>query len=180
MNYKASVIVLSGIICLLFFCSSCDFLMSFFPMSEGEYNLVTTLFNGEDFESGNFPGGWETSEESPWFVTGSTACSDSYSIRSGNIGDSDETYLEVKVNLNKGDTIRFCYKVSSESHYDYLIFYINDVSMDSWSGEKDWSTASFQIDDGGINTLKWKYNKDFSDSNGSDCAWIDNIERIPQ
>ena len=65
-------------------------------------------------------------------------------------------------------------KVSSESGYDYLKFFIDNVEMDSWSGEDDWSLESYSISPG-THQFKWEYAKDFSVSSGADAAWIDDV-----
>ncbi|UCC99004.1 MAG: hypothetical protein JSW66_03785, partial [Phycisphaerales bacterium] len=70
--------------------------------------------------------------------------------------------------------INFYYKVSSESGFDYLRFYIDDEEMGKWSGEKDWAEVSFAVSEG-RRTFRWEYSKDGSDSDGDDTAWIDDI-----
>jgi hypothetical protein len=74
----------------------------------------------------------------------------------------------------QADEISFYRKVSSESGYDHLRFYMDDVKLGEWSGEKDWELVTAQIPEG-EHLLKWVYIKDFSVSNGDDCAWIDYI-----
>ena len=65
-------------------------------------------------------------------------------------------------------------KVSSESGYDYLKFFIDNIEMDSWSGEDDWSLETYSISPG-THQFKWEYAKDFSVSSGADAAWIDDV-----
>ena len=65
-------------------------------------------------------------------------------------------------------------KVSSESGYDYLKFFIDNVEIDSWSGEDDWSLETYGISPG-THQFKWEYAKDFSVSSGADAAWIDDV-----
>jgi len=71
--------------------------------------------------------------------------------------------------------ISFYKKVSSESNWDYLRFYINNVEQDEWSGNVDWSQESYSVTAGDDVEFKWAYEKDGSVSSGSDCAWIDEI-----
>jgi hypothetical protein len=42
------------------------------------------------------------------------------------------------------------------------------------SGEHDWTAAKFPVP-AGEHVFKWSYEKDYSVSNGSDCAWLDYI-----
>ena len=50
--------------------------------------------------------------------------------------------------------------------------------MGDWSGENDWSLQTYTVTPG-THTFKWRYAKDSSVSNGSDCAWIDCIQLPP-
>jgi hypothetical protein len=70
--------------------------------------------------------------------------------------------------------VQFWKKVSSESGYDFLKFYVDGIPQDSWSGEVGWSEEVFNLE-AGTHTLKWSYEKDYWVSEGSDCAWIDYI-----
>jgi hypothetical protein len=66
------------------------------------------------------------------------------------------------------------YKVSSEAGYDELRFAIDNAQQDAWSGEVDWTLASYPVSSGS-HTLKWTYFKDNIVSSGTDAAWVDNI-----
>ena len=70
--------------------------------------------------------------------------------------------------------ITFYRKVSSESDFDNLRFYIDGFEQDRWSSEQDWARVSFPVETG-IRTFTWTYSKDISASSGSDTAWIDDI-----
>ena len=67
----------------------------------------------------------------------------------------------------------FSWKVSSESSYDCLIFYVDGVERARISGDTDWTAMSFTVNDGA--RVRWTYSKDGSVSNGSDCGWVDLI-----
>ena len=74
------------------------------------------------------------------------------------------------------DTIRFYKKVSSEDGFDKLYFYIDDQEMDNWSGTTvGWTHEKYPVTPG-MHTFKWVYQKDYSGSNGADCAWLDYIQ----
>ena len=82
--------------------------------------------------------------------------------------------MYVEMDVVADDNISFYYKVSSESSYDFLTFYIDGVQMDEWSGDEGWSQTSYPVT-AGTHTFKWEYSKDMSVSNGEDCAWVDYI-----
>ena len=48
------------------------------------------------------------------------------------------------------------------------------MEQERWSGDMDWEEVNFQTTPGTHN-FKWIYEKDRSDSEGEDAAWIDNI-----
>jgi hypothetical protein len=92
----------------------------------------------------------------------------------GRLGNSQSTSLEVTLDCVAGD-IKFYRKVSSESGYDYLKFYIDGVLKGSWSGTQNWAQVSYPVS-AGSRTFKWTYSKDGSFSSGFDTAWVDDIE----
>jgi Peptidase family C25/Propeptide_C25/Dockerin type I domain len=128
----------------------------------------------EDFESGGF-------SQYDWVMTGTggwqmntSSYEGSYCAQSVDINNSQSTGLELEVNVLNADEISFFYKVSSESGWDYLRFYIDGSQINEWSGTIDWTEYSAPVSQG-IHTFKWEYSKDSSVSSGSDCAWIDYI-----
>ncbi|MBL7184946.1 MAG: endo-1,4-beta-xylanase [Phycisphaerae bacterium] len=129
---------------------------------------------GDDFETGDFSSfPWESSGDASWRTTRQERHSGSYGAESGSIEDGESTALQVILSCVSGD-ITFCRKVSSESGFDYLEFYIDGVEQDDWSGEEDWAEVSFPVT-AGTRTFEWVYSKDSSASEGDDTAWIDDI-----
>jgi len=145
----------------------------------GEYTIQTVYSIAiglivEDFESNNFENfEWEFSGNANWLIT-TGAYEGTYCAKSGTINHSQTSsvYLEADV-LSDGE-LSFYKKVSSESNWDYLKFYVDNTMLDSWSGTIDWSLETYDIS-AGAHTFKWEYYKDGSVSSGSDCAWIDYI-----
>ena len=128
----------------------------------------------EDFESGGFAEyDWIMSGTGGWQMN-SSSYEGTYCAQSANINDSQSAAMEVEVNVLSADDISFYYKVSSESNYDHLRFYIDGNEITSWSGTIDWTQYSSPVSVG-THTFKWAYSKDVSVSNGSDCGWIDYI-----
>ncbi|MFC2106562.1 clostripain-related cysteine peptidase [Candidatus Bipolaricaulota bacterium] len=129
----------------------------------------------EDFETGDLSKlPWATGGAASWSTTNSESNSPSHSVRSGNIEDYEISYLEVTRDVPAGNVL-FCHKVSSEANYDFLRFYIDGEEKGAWSGVEDWSLGNASVT-AGIHTFRWAYEKDYSVSNWSDAAWIDDIE----
>ena len=130
----------------------------------------------EDFESGNFNSfSWEMTGDASWIIVSVEVYEGSYSASSGFISDEQNSIISLDYEVAFPGTLSFYYKVSSESDYDYLKFYINNDLQNEWSGEVGWTQASYSISPGQYN-FKWEYDKDHSLSYGSDCAWIDYID----
>ncbi len=129
----------------------------------------------EGFETGNFtlyP--WTQSGTLPWVVQSADKYTGTYAAKSGAITHSQTSTMSVTLNINSSGNISFYQKVSSESGYDYLRFYIDDVQQGSWSGAGSWTAQSYAVNSG-TRTFKWTYSKDSSVSSGTDCAYVDHI-----
>jgi len=130
----------------------------------------------EDFESGGFlmyP--WEMGGNAPWTITGTNPHEGTFSARSGVIGHSQRSDLQVTVEVIAADDIKFWYRVSSETNYDFLRFYVDGVQVASWSGTVPWTQFSYPVATG-TRTFKWAYTKDYSVVSGEDASWVDFIE----
>ncbi len=129
----------------------------------------------EDFETGDFSRyEWQQGGDAPWNITGINPCQGDWCAQSGDISDEQHSDLFITLTTVGNDSIRFARKVSSESTYDFLRFYVDNVLKGEWSGEMDWDTVSYAVNEGN-HTLLWSYEKDFSMSAGADCGWVDNI-----
>lgn len=129
----------------------------------------------EDFETGDFSAHpWVNTSAVPWTIINSNTLGGVFAARSGQIGHSSETSLQISMDVAVADVISFARKVSSESNYDWLRFYIDGAQKGEWSGEQNWEVVSFAVAPG-THTFKWTYKKDVSVSGGSDAGYIDNI-----
>lgn len=129
----------------------------------------------EDFETGDFSAyNWQNTSAQPWTINPLVFNSGSYAARSGLIADNASTSLSIDMDVSTNDNITFARKVSSESGYDFLKFYIDDTEKGSWSGEADWSNVTYAVTPG-THTFKWTYSKDVNTTGGSDAAYIDDI-----
>ena len=128
----------------------------------------------EDYETGDFTSfPWQMSGNQPWVVDGDSY-EGSWSAKSGDISDSQTSTMQVTLTGLEAGQISFFYKVSSESGYDYLKFYIGTQVIGEWSGTVGWTEATYATSGGDL-TFKWTYSKDGSLSSGSDCGWVDMI-----
>jgi Zn-dependent metalloprotease len=109
-----------------------------------------------------------------WGQTG-TFYHDGDAGQSGAISDNQESTLETTV--SESGTLTFYWKVSSETNYDYLRFYINGTEQEAISGTTSWVQKSYSVPAGA--TVKWAYEKDYSVSSGSDAGWVDLVEFTP-
>jgi hypothetical protein len=138
-----------------------------------DFNLPEWI--GDDFETGNF-------NRFPWEMTGTSWVIDTADVyegfnsaRSGDIGDNQFSSMELTLDVLAAGEMKFWYKVSSESNWDYLRFYIDGAMVAEWSGEVAW-TERVQPVEPGSHTFTFAFEKDGSVSSGSDCAWVDYIE----
>ena len=154
-----------------------------FSLSAGDYSIVETInlpvgLIIEDWETGDFNSyEWEQDGNTPWIITDTGPYEGAYCAQSGDIDDDESSVLEIIMDVLINDTLKFYKKVSSEDNYDFLIFEIDENEMGSWAGEVEWSIESYPVE-AGEHRFTWKYEKDYSVSTGSDCAWIDYI-RLP-
>lgn len=157
-----------------------DAAFKLYLVGDGGYfdSLQFTLTIGltlEDFESGNLSAySWQTTGSASWFVQSAEKYEGDYAVRSGAITHNQSTSLSVTLPNLADDTISFYVKVSSESNWDFLRFYVNDVLQKSWSGDVQWKQEKLAVT-AGTRTFRWTYSKDGNTSIGSDAAWVDYI-----
>lgn len=140
------------------------------PVFIGESNI-------ESFENNFSFSGW-TQGSRPWIVDATTYHTGSNSIRSANnVGHNNTSEVTLSCTYTRDDSISFYYKVSSESGYDFFHFYIDGVQKEEASGtnNNNWILAAFPVS-AGTHTFKFAYEKDGSQSRGSDCAWVDDVK----
>ena len=150
-----------------------------YEFTTGEFD-VTDIFMvsygsiQEDFESGVFGPDWTFSQPNAWTIVNGgskgTKCA-----KSMNEGQANSDYsATLTVNVVAAGELTFMYKVSSESNYDKLHFYMDNQEKGVWSGTVDWTQFTQPVT-AGQHSFKWSYTKDISVNSGSDCAWIDDI-----
>ena len=115
-----------------------------------------------------------TGGDAEWLSQTDTAYFDGDAVKSGDVGDNQESFLQVTV--DGAGTISFYWKVCSEADYDFLEFYIDGVLQDQISGLVDWHQMVYTIIEPGTHTLEWRYVKDVSIGLDDDCGWLDLVE----
>ena len=95
------------------------------------------------------------------------------------IRDSDQTdhseqgVLEITLTTASG-YVTWDQMISTESDYDFLIFYVDNSEQGSWSGITGWTSESHYVT-AGEHTFAWVYDKDSTVDAGSDTVWLDNV-----
>ena len=137
-------------------------------------------FSVESFETGVFNTGyWTNDPEHPWQIINEGAIDGEYCAQSDTtITHNESSQLTFTYTSNEEGAISFYSKVSSEYNYDFLIFSIDDEEMIRWSGSAAWYEHSYNVRPG-RHEFHWTYLKDYSVSNGDDCAWLDYITLPP-
>ena len=151
-----------------------------FNVVAGSYNDNNTFYESvgliiEDWETGDFSKfPWEFGGNANFSVVTESPYEGTYCAKSGDISDSQTSSLLLSGYVSSPGTISFFRKVSSESNYDYLRFYIDGSLQEQWAGTIAWGQVSYSVT-AGEHTFEWMYYKDGSVSTGSDCAWVDYI-----
>jgi len=126
----------------------------------------------------NFNLTFTTGGDGDWFTTTMEYINDDEeadpdSARTGHISDNNEVWLQTTV--DSGGSFKFWWAVYSEQNHDYLQFYIDGELKAAISGYVDWDQKSYNLSSGS-HTLKWRYVKDGSGSEGADCGWVDWVQ----
>ncbi len=117
-----------------------------------------------------------SSGDASWFDQSSVTHDTIDAAQSGGIGHDEVSVLTTEV--TGPANVSFWWKVSSEENWDFLRFYISSVQNEEISGEVDWTEKTFFVG-AGTHTLEWIYSKDGSESDGSDCGWVDQLVITP-
>lgn len=127
---------------------------------------------------------WATGGDAEWFTEWTEDAHDGTNhLHSGAIGDGQESWIETVV-TNTG-VVSFWWKASSEAYrgiaYDTLVFTVDGEipeSVPPIGGEVDWTNVTLIVEGDGPHALRWTYRKDASDSDGEDCAWLDDVQYL--
>lgn len=155
-----------------------------YNLFSGKYH-IKKVFNetigqvSEDWETNTFTKfNWQQGGILPWIITNQNPYQGLYTAQSGHIYDNQNSAVYLSYTASTDDSISFYYKTSTEQDYDFLYFYIDNILQDQWSGEVDWTRASFPVA-AGTHTFRWMYQKDVALSVGQDRVWLDFIAFPP-
>ena len=120
---------------------------------------------------------FSTGGDADWFVQTDVVHRGESALRSGVIGDMQETWLTTSV--NGAGEISFWWKASSE-HYrqyliDYVVFTVDGKEMARLGGDSGWTNVIVEVEGHGEHHLCWTYLKDDMIADGDDCAWLDEV-----
>ena len=151
------------------------------PLNEYSYTLSNNYYlpvgqSMDGFETGDLSAfNWHYSSIIyAWEVVTENPYDGNYCAKSTSIGNGETSNLYIDLEIATNGTVSFFYKVSSEYNYDLLSFKVDNQEKANWSGNIDWTQASFELTPGS-HRLEWSYAKDYSMTSGLDCAWIDNV-----
>jgi len=131
---------------------------------------LTVIFIGDVLEARELP--WTVGGDTPWFGQSSVTHDQIDAAESGAITNSQQSWLETEI--TGPGYVTFWWKVSSEPFYDGLQFITNGTVAGSLSGETVWEQKLFLFPRG-LHTLRWRYFKDGSISQGLDKGWLDEV-----
>ncbi|MFU8892127.1 MAG: InlB B-repeat-containing protein [Luteolibacter sp.] len=123
---------------------------------------------------------WTTSGNAPWFRQTTTTKDGVDAAQSGLITHNQTSAMQTTI-VGPG-TMTFWWKVSSETNYDFLRFFLNGIeqtgSLARISGNVDWVQRTVNIPTGS-NVVEWRYTKDGSVDANADAAWVDQVVFTP-
>jgi len=131
----------------------------------------------EDFETGVLGAHWNTGGNVGWTTSQLQVHEGSWSAMNGNIGNSQTSWMRMVVDFPAGGSLEFWHAGSTEAGYDYLRLFADGVQHGEWSGSWYWTFESYPIS-AGQHLIEWQYDKDISESHGSDTVYVDLITLV--
>jgi len=129
----------------------------------------------EDWETKNFNRfTWQSGGDMPWGFSAGERWEGAFSAQSGFVIDDESSGLLLDYVVAEDDSVSFYRKVSSESGWDFLEFYVDTVKAGAWSGEEEWARVSYPVS-AGPHLFTWRYSKDMFVAEGMDRAWLDYV-----
>ena len=149
-------------------------------------NFTAINDKGESFESG-IPSTWTNDATEVWSTTNAAYRKKlgSNSARSyATIGGNGASTLQRTVTTSVGD-MWFYYYISSETGFDFLRFYIDDVEKTNVAASGDYDSTRATLNSGWIfrkysvtaasHTFKWEYTTDGGTTLGNNAAFIEMV-----
>jgi len=121
---------------------------------------------------------WYTGSNYPWFVETTYTHDGAHAVQSGPLSDEQQSRIYTTAAGGPG-TLTFWWRVSSETNFDFLSFYIDNQLQERISGTNSpWINCTYSITNGS-HEIKWVYSKDESVSVGVDAGWLDEVTWMP-
>ena len=136
-----------------------------------EGNILTFDFSQEGWRTA-LPDYYSITDSSvPFYAANTFQYEGKSTLRSGAIGNSATSSVQIDFSLVSTGAIEFNYTVSSEANYDKLIISIDETTVLTKSGSVSWTDYRQDLE-AGAHTLLIQYTKDSSSSSGSDACAI--------
>ena len=133
----------------------------------------------EDFETGDFSKyDWQFEGQGGWEIVSHGPYEGLYCAHTTSMGHSSHADMSLDYDFACDNEISFYVRTSTETGYDFLVFYVDGERYGRWSGQTGWTYISFMIPEGSHH-LTWSYEKDGGATGGQDCVWVDNIVLPP-
>ena len=125
----------------------------------------------EGFEEESLPEGWTTFGDEDWFMTQDVSYEGLGSIRSGNVGSYDESYLEFTVEVEWSAELSFWYRTQLDYYDDYFHFYVDGEEMIRIYDDTGWT--QFRMDlEVGTHSLRWEFERSYYEPEEA-AVWLD-------
>lgn len=109
------------------------------------------------------------------WISSTTASSGTRAMQNGDIADNQTSSASVQISVPANGRVSFFRRVSSESGWDFLRFFVDGVERERVSGDRPYTQTGFPLTPG-PHTLEWRYTKDGSVSSFLDTAFVDDID----
>lgn len=152
----------------------------YYHTSYGNVHNIDTLtilvgVPSDNFESGDLTHLNWTSNNYAWIVGSETAHSGDFAARSArNLPNNQRSRMEISFSTTESSTLSYYRKVSSEQNYDFFYLYIDNIKKDEASGDEDWTLVTIDVPAGNHRAI-FSYDKDYSTTDGRDCAFVDDV-----
>jgi formylglycine-generating enzyme required for sulfatase activity len=108
-------------------------------------------------------------------VTGSAARSGGDALKLQTV-DNGTTYAERTI--VGPAVVKFAWRVSSESNFDFFSYSLDGVELEKISGNGEWLDRSLTLG-AGSHALRWAYAKDVDSANFDDAGYLDDLVILP-
>lgn len=128
----------------------------------------------ESFDGTGLPVDWRTGGDQPWSVDLSSGRDATNAARSGDIDNSQVSWIETTVTLAGASEVAFWFRTDTERNYDRLYFVLDGGAAVLGSGTTDWTRYVVPLTEG-THVVRFEYRKDSTFATGVDSVWIDDV-----